>query len=303
MNVTVATELIRNYVGWTHEKFDATLARLPAGSRGLLLLPYFEGERTPNVPVGTGVLFGVNHRTWCAEASPAPPKASPRHELRPAPPGGPRCRTHTNPRDRRGSKSKAWRQIMADVFNAPVVTLKVSEGAAYGAALQACSGAGACRKARRSPFRKSPMPSSNSTRTKPPSPTSRTSASARPSNHCRTTFSLSYATSSSVTATSSSPNLPDRSPRRWDGDPVCVRAAEVCSISLLPLSSASRSSSALILATTFSSGARRARLALPSSNSFGVGRKPRPGHGFEPLGFNRFSGGVRNFRKFRYGCG
>ena len=36
-----------------------------------------------------------------------------------------------------GAKSKVWRQIMADVFDAEVVTLKVSEGAAYGAALQA----------------------------------------------------------------------------------------------------------------------------------------------------------------------
>jgi sugar (pentulose or hexulose) kinase len=36
-----------------------------------------------------------------------------------------------------GAKSKLWRQIMADVFNVEVVTLKVSEGAAYGAALQA----------------------------------------------------------------------------------------------------------------------------------------------------------------------
>jgi xylulokinase len=34
-----------------------------------------------------------------------------------------------------GAKSRLWRQIMADVFNAEVVTLKVSEGAAYGAAL------------------------------------------------------------------------------------------------------------------------------------------------------------------------
>jgi xylulokinase len=36
-----------------------------------------------------------------------------------------------------GAKSKLWRQIMADVFNAEVVTLKVAEGAAFGAALQA----------------------------------------------------------------------------------------------------------------------------------------------------------------------
>ena len=36
-----------------------------------------------------------------------------------------------------GAKSKVWRQVMADIFNSEVVTLEVSEGAAYGAALQA----------------------------------------------------------------------------------------------------------------------------------------------------------------------
>ncbi len=36
-----------------------------------------------------------------------------------------------------GSNNGAWRQICADVFNAEVVTLAESEGAAYGAALQA----------------------------------------------------------------------------------------------------------------------------------------------------------------------
>ncbi len=36
-----------------------------------------------------------------------------------------------------GSNSKIWRKIMAEVFNTGVVTLKVSEGAAYGAAMQA----------------------------------------------------------------------------------------------------------------------------------------------------------------------
>ena len=36
-----------------------------------------------------------------------------------------------------GAKSRVWRQIIADIFNVEVVTLKVTEGAAYGAALQA----------------------------------------------------------------------------------------------------------------------------------------------------------------------
>lgn len=40
-----------------------------------------------------------------------------------------------------GAKSKLWRQIMADIFDAQVVTLKVSEGAAYGARCRR-SGAG-----------------------------------------------------------------------------------------------------------------------------------------------------------------
>ncbi|MGH8022813.1 MAG: FGGY-family carbohydrate kinase, partial [Limisphaerales bacterium] len=36
-----------------------------------------------------------------------------------------------------GSKSAVWRQICANVFNCPVVTLVESEGAALGAAIQA----------------------------------------------------------------------------------------------------------------------------------------------------------------------
>src|SRR3989441_1232621 len=64
MNVTVATEMVREDFGWTHEKYAAESARVPAGSNGLLLLPYFEGERTPNVPDGTGVWFGVNKKTF-----------------------------------------------------------------------------------------------------------------------------------------------------------------------------------------------------------------------------------------------
>src|SRR6266436_10193410 len=139
MNVTTATEMMRNTSGWTHEKFSATVARIPAGSDGLLLLPYLEGERTPNVPAGTGVLLGINQKTYSQE-----------HLARAAMEGvtmgmnyGLRrlAELGVKPAQIRatggGAKSKAWRQIRADIFNTEVVTLKVSEGAAYGAALQA----------------------------------------------------------------------------------------------------------------------------------------------------------------------
>jgi xylulokinase len=36
-----------------------------------------------------------------------------------------------------GARNRAWRRIAADVFDVEVVTLRVEEGAAYGAAIQA----------------------------------------------------------------------------------------------------------------------------------------------------------------------
>jgi sugar (pentulose or hexulose) kinase len=139
MNVTVATEMVREDFDWSHEKFATESARIPARSDGLLLLPYFEGERTPNVPNGTGVWFGVNQRTFeaghFARAAMEGVTLGMNYGLRRL------AQLGVKPTQIRatggGAKSKVWRQIMADVFNAEVVTLKVSEGAAYGAALQA----------------------------------------------------------------------------------------------------------------------------------------------------------------------
>jgi xylulokinase len=139
MNVTVATEMMRLDFGYTHETFASKAASVPAGSHGLMLLPYLEGERTPNIPDGTGVMLGINQRTFSAS-----------HYCRAAMEGvtlgmnyGLRrlAELGVKPTQIRatggGGKSKLWRQIMADIFNTEVVTLKVSEGAAYGAALQA----------------------------------------------------------------------------------------------------------------------------------------------------------------------
>ena len=139
MNVTVATELIRKDFKWTHSQYEAAARKAPVGSDGLLLLPYLEGERTPNVPDGTGVYFGVRAGTFTekhfARATMEGVTLGMNYGLRRL------SKLGVKPSQIRatggGSKSKLWRQIMADVFNAQVVTLRVSEGAAYGAALQA----------------------------------------------------------------------------------------------------------------------------------------------------------------------
>ncbi len=139
MNVTVATEMVRNDFEMTHDRFEAEAGKASAGSDGLMLLPYLEGERTPNVPNGTGVWFGANPKTFTAahfaRAAMEGVTLGMNYGLR-------RLRQlGVKPKQIRvtggGAKSKLWRQIMADIFEAEVVTVKVSEGAAYGAALQA----------------------------------------------------------------------------------------------------------------------------------------------------------------------
>jgi xylulokinase len=139
MNVTVATEMVRERFDLTHEELSNAAESAPAGSDGLLLIPFFEGERTPNVPDGAGVFFGVRAATFDVA-----------HMARVAMEGTTlglnyglnRMRAlGIEPREIRatggGSRSAVWRNILADVFNAEVVCVKNEEGAAVGAALQA----------------------------------------------------------------------------------------------------------------------------------------------------------------------
>ena len=139
MNVTVATEMVRRDFAMDFKTFDRAVAKTGPGAEGLLLLPYLGGERTPNVPEGTGVFFGVTPKTFTAA-----------HFARATMEGvtlgmnyGLRRMVALGVKTRQirvtggGSKSGVWRQIMADIFDAEVISLKVSEGAAYGAALQA----------------------------------------------------------------------------------------------------------------------------------------------------------------------
>jgi D-xylulose kinase len=143
MNVTVATEAVRALFGWSHAQLEEAVRSVPSGADGLLFLPYLQGERTPNLPRGTGVLHGLTTRTM-----------SPAHMARATMEGVTlgllyglnRMRTlGISPTEIRvtggGSKSAIWRQICADVFDCRVVTLAESEGAALGAAIQALAAA------------------------------------------------------------------------------------------------------------------------------------------------------------------
>ncbi|MBL7169165.1 xylulokinase, partial [Candidatus Bathyarchaeota archaeon] len=139
MNVTVSTEAVRGMLGYSHRELEEAVKGVPPGSGGLILLPYLTGERTPNVPHGTGVLFGLNERTFSGESM---ARAAMEGVTMGLNYGLNRLRElGIDPQEVRltggGSRNAAWRRIAADIFNADVVTLRIEEGAAYGAALQA----------------------------------------------------------------------------------------------------------------------------------------------------------------------
>ncbi len=145
MNVTLVTELTRSlFAGWSHDQYAAEAATIPAGSDGLLLLPYLAGERTPNLPHGSGVLHGITTKNF-----------TPAHIARAAMEGATLGLAYGLERFRAlgvtpaeiritggGTKSPFWRQLCADVFGVPTVCLTSSEGAALGGAIQAAWAAG-----------------------------------------------------------------------------------------------------------------------------------------------------------------
>jgi len=118
--------------------------KVPAGSENLFFLPYLTGERCPHPDpdargcfigltprhgrahlirsVIEGITFGMREQVEIFRSMGIPVK-----QVRAS--GG-------------GARSAFWRQLQADMYAAPVVTINVAEGAALGAAILAAVGVG-----------------------------------------------------------------------------------------------------------------------------------------------------------------
>jgi len=120
-------------------------AQVPAGCEGLLFLPYLTGERTPYPdPLARGAFVGLTIRHGephlvravlegvafgLRDSFELMKQAGQKEIAQVRISGG-------------GARSPLWRQILADVLGAELVTVNTTEGAAYGAALLAGVGAG-----------------------------------------------------------------------------------------------------------------------------------------------------------------
>ncbi len=129
-------------------EYDELLAEaetVPAGSEGLLFLPYLSGERTPHPdPLARGAFIGMTSRHNRGHMTRAVLEGvafglkdsftlidqvglPAQFEVRIS--GG-------------GARSPLWQGIIADVLAAPLVNINTTEGTAFGAAILAAVGAG-----------------------------------------------------------------------------------------------------------------------------------------------------------------
>jgi xylulokinase len=145
----LALRWLRDQVfGWqeadAYERMMALAAQVPAGAQGLLFLPYLVGERTPHMnpharaqwsgltlqhgqaELIRAVVEGVTLACYDAYAVLAEVGAQAERIVLA---GG-------------GARSPLWRQIVADVFGAPVQPLASADQSALGAALLAGAGVG-----------------------------------------------------------------------------------------------------------------------------------------------------------------
>jgi len=121
--------------GMSHEDFDGVVEMTPAGNEGRLLIPWYEGERTPDLPLAAPVMFGfgldgLNRESLCRAVLEG-------HVLNlftgfTSMPVVPTVIHLTGGL----ANSASWCQMIADIFETETVPVR-GEGAALGAAIHA----------------------------------------------------------------------------------------------------------------------------------------------------------------------
>ncbi len=127
-----------------YEILTESAAGAPPGCEGLVFLPYLTGERAPYPdPDARGVFFGLTVRHGKPHLTRAVLEGV-SYGLRDSVELMRELGISMNQvrASGGGARSALWRQILADVFDTEIVTVNVTEGAAYGAALLAGVGAG-----------------------------------------------------------------------------------------------------------------------------------------------------------------
>jgi len=141
LNATKVTDAVARLLGVDHDRLDALALAAAAGAGGVTVIPYFDGERTPDRPDATGTIAGVRSGVT-------------RDQLARAAYEGVACGLLDGLDALRaagvavdgelvlvggGARSRAFPQVFADLTGRPVRVTGVGEPAAAGACVQAAA--------------------------------------------------------------------------------------------------------------------------------------------------------------------
>jgi len=139
MNCTVASEEFRGLLGMDVKDFDKEAEKAPVGADGIVILPFFNGERTPNLPNGRASVNGITAANFKKQNLARAALESAIFGMRIGLDGF--TSLGFKPKEIRltggGAKSKIWQTIAANVMNLPVRIPTGTEAAAMGGAIQA----------------------------------------------------------------------------------------------------------------------------------------------------------------------
>lgn len=139
LNAARVLDAVSSLLGVTHDELGSLALAAEPGSHGLVLQPYFEGERTPNLPDATATLFGM---TLASTTRPALARAAIEGLLCGLADGLDALRDQGVDARRilligGAAQNPAVAAIAAQVFEVPVVVPTPGEYVALGAAVQA----------------------------------------------------------------------------------------------------------------------------------------------------------------------
>lgn len=141
LNATRVTDTVASWLGVDLSELSVLALKAPSGSEGVVMVPFFDGERTPNRPEATGEMVGLRTGTTATQIARAA------HE-------GVICGLLNgvdalagNGSDTSGrmilagggARSPAYRQVLADLAGTEVIVPETTDAVATGSCLQAAA--------------------------------------------------------------------------------------------------------------------------------------------------------------------
>jgi xylulokinase len=139
LNATKVTDAIARLLGVGHDEFDRLALAAASGAGGVTLLPYFDGERTPNLPKATGLLAGIRSDVSREQLARAAVEGVVCGVLDALDALGALTRLSEVRLVGGGARSDAFRQVVSELCELPVSLADAEEAVATGACVQAAA--------------------------------------------------------------------------------------------------------------------------------------------------------------------